>query len=75
MTEKEMTDLIAKQTKTIESLTAERDSFKTENEKLTTSEKELREELKKTKELNFTLSRHVSREQVDSEKVFADFIK
>ena len=75
MTEKEMNDLIAEQTKTIESLTAERDSFKTENEKLVTSEKELREELKKTKELNFTLSRHVSREPVDSEKVFADFIQ
>lgn len=75
MTEKEMNDLIAEQNKTIESLTAERDSFKTENEKLTASEKELREELKKTKELNFTLSRHVSREPVDSEKVFADFIK
>ena len=75
MTEQEMNDLIAKQNKTIETLTAERDSFKTENEKLVTSEKELREELKKTKELNFTLSRHVSREQVDSEKVFADFIK
>lgn len=75
MTEQEMNDLIAKQNKDIETLTAERDSFKTENEKLTASEKELREELKKTKELNFTLSRHVSREPVDSEKVFADFIK
>ena len=75
MTEQEMNDLIAKQNKDIETLTAERDSFKAENEKLSTSEKELREELKKTKELNFTLSRHVSREQVDSEKVFADFIK
>ena len=75
MTEQEMNDLIAKQNKDIETLTAERDSFKAENEKLSASEKELREELKKTKELNFTLSRHVSREQVDSEKVFADFIK
>lgn len=75
MTEQEMNDLIAEQNNTIESLTAERDSFKTENENLAASEKELREELKKTKELNFTLSRHVSREQIDSEKVFADFIK
>lgn len=75
MTEQEMNDLIAKQNKDIETLTAERDSFKAENEKLSTNEKELREELKKTKELNFTLSRHVSREPVDSEKVFAEFIK
>lgn len=75
MTLDEANELIANQNKNIESLTAERDSYKTENEKLLETEKELREELKKTKELNFTLSRHVSREQVDSEKVFADFIK
>lgn len=75
MTWDEANELIANQNKDIESLTAERDSYKTENEKLLETEKELREELKKTKELNFTLSRHVSREQVDSEKVFADFIK
>lgn len=75
MTWDEANELIANQNKDIESLTAERDSFKTENEKLLETEKELREELKKTKELNFTLSRHVSREPVDSEKVFADFIK
>ena len=75
MTWDEANELIANQNKDIESLTAERDSYKTENEKLLETEKELREELKKTKELNFTLSRHVSREQVNSEKVFADFIK
>lgn len=75
MTWEEANDLIANQNKNIESLTAERDSFKAENEKLLETEKELREELKKTKELNFTLSRHVSREPVDSEKVFADFIQ
>lgn len=75
MTWDEANELIANQNKDIESLTAERDSFKAENEKLLETEKELREELKKTKELNFTLSRHVSREPVDSEKVFADFIK
>ena len=75
MTWDEANELIANQNKDIESLTAERDSFKAENEKLLETEKELREELKKTKELNFTLSRHVSREQIDSEKVFADFIK
>lgn len=75
MTWDEANELIANQNKDIESLTAERDSYKTENEKLLETEKELREELKKTKELNFTLSRHVSREPVDSEKVFADFIQ
>ena len=75
MTWDEANELIANQNKDIESLTAERDSYKTENEKLLETEKELREELKKTKELNFTLSRHVSREHVDSEKVFADFIQ
>lgn len=75
MTEQEMQELIETQNKTIENLTAERDSFKSENEKLTADDKALREELRKTKELNFTLSRHVSREPVNAEKAFADFIK
>lgn len=75
MTEQEMRELIESQNKQIEELTAERDSYKTENEKLTGAEKDLREELRKTKELNFTLSRHVSREPVNAEKAFADFIK
>ena len=75
MTEQEMQALIEEQNKQIADLTAERDSFKSENEKLSGTEKELREELRKTKELNFTLSRHVSREPANTEKVFADFIK
>lgn len=75
MTEQEMQELIETQNQTIENLTAERDSFKSENEKLTANDKALREELRKTKELNFTLSRHVSRETVNAEKAFADFIK
>lgn len=75
MTEQEMQELIESQNRQIEELTAERDSYKTENEKLTDAEKDLREELRKTKELNFTLSRHVSREPVNAEKAFADFIK
>ena len=75
MTEQEMQALIENQNRQIADLTAERDSFKSENEKLSGTEKELREELRKTKELNFTLSRHVSREPVNTEKVFADFIK
>lgn len=40
---------------------AERDSFKTENEKLTKENEDLKTEIKKTKELNFTLARTVSR--------------
>lgn len=75
MTEQEMQALIEDQNRQIADLTAERDSFRTENEKLSGTEKVLREELRKTKELNFTLSRHVSREPVNTEKVFADFIK
>lgn len=75
MTEQEMQALIEEQNRQIADLTAERDSFKSENETLSGTEKELREELRKTKELNFTLSRHVSRESVNTEKVFADFIK
>ena len=39
---------------------AERDSFKSENEKLTGEMSELKSEMKKTKELNFTLARKVS---------------
>lgn len=38
-------------------VTAERDSFKTENETLRQVNKELQESEKKTKELNFTLAR------------------
>ena len=75
MTEQEMQALIENQNRQIADLTAERDSFRTENERLSGTEKELREELRKTKELNFTLSRHVSREPENTEKVFADFIK
>ena len=41
---------------------AERDSFKNENEKLQKEISELKSEMKKTKELNFTLARSVKRE-------------
>ena len=47
---------------TIDDLEAERDSFKTENDTLTAENKRLQEELRKTKELNFTLARKVSTE-------------
>lgn len=42
---------------TIENITAERDSFKTENETLLKENTDKSEELKKTKEMNFTLAR------------------
>lgn len=41
---------------------AERDSFKNENEQLQKELSELKTEMKKTKELNFTLARSVKRE-------------
>lgn len=42
---------------TIENITAERDSFKIENETLLKENSDKSEELKKTKEMNFTLAR------------------
>lgn len=42
---------------TLETVTAERDSFKNENETLIKDNSEKAEELKKTKEMNFTLAR------------------
>lgn len=45
---------------------AERNSFKTENEKLKTELLELKAEMKKTKELNFTLARSVQTEKPKS---------
>lgn len=41
---------------------AERDSFKKENDDLRVSNSELKTEIKKTKELNFTLARSVQTE-------------
>lgn len=41
---------------------AERDSFKNENEKLQKEILDLKSEMKKTKELNFTLARSIKRE-------------
>lgn len=44
----------------VDDLEAERNSFKTENESLSAENARLQEELRKTKELNFTLARKVS---------------
>ena len=51
------------------SVTAERDSFKTENESLRQQAKELMESEKKTKELNFTLARKLNTEQKTQDPV------
>lgn len=45
---------------------AERDSFKHENEKIKLELSELKTEMKKTKELNFTLARSVKTEKPQS---------
>ena len=45
---------------------AERDSYKSENERLTAENKEVKGEIKKTKELNFTLARQVKTEPAKS---------
>ena len=48
------------QTKTIDDLTAERNSFKTENESLRSQVEATNKELKATKELNFTMARKIN---------------
>lgn len=46
--------------KQLAELTAERDSFKTENEQLRTQSQQTAAELKATKEVNYTLSRQIN---------------
>ena len=52
--------------KSIDDLTAERDSFRTENTDLKAQLDTNSKELKATKEMNFTLARKVSAAPVDS---------
>lgn len=59
MTAEEYEALITKQNDTIRDLEAERDSLKTENAQRVEAQKKIEEELRKTKELNFTLSRQI----------------
>ena len=59
MTAEEYEALITKQNETIRDLEAERDSLKNENAQRVEAQKKIEEELKKTKELNFTLSRQI----------------
>lgn len=57
-------------------ITAERDSFKAENDKLTADNMAKATELQKTKELNFTLARQVDvSKSIDTEQELYDFIK
>lgn len=56
---KEMVEKI----RTIDDITAERDSFKAENDELIKTNNEKIEELKKTKEMNFTLARKINVEE------------
>lgn len=74
MTTEEMQTLIEQQNRDIADLTAERDSLKTENDQLRDQEKTRSEELRKTKELNFTLARNISRETPSAEDILKDII-
>ena len=57
-------------------LTAERDSLKTENEKVNGLIAAVRSELQKTKEVNYTLARQVKREpEKDTETLIHDMFK
>lgn len=61
--------------KSIDDLTAERDSFKTENKMLAKQVEQNNKELKATKELNFTLARKVDiGKQEDPETSLYNFI-
>lgn len=59
MTPEEMTALIEQQKQTITDLEAERNSLRDENKTRLETLKKTEEELKKTKELNFTLARTI----------------
>ena len=62
--------------KSIDDLTAERDSFKTENDNLRAQLESNNKELKATKEMNFTLARKINTEPAkDPETQLFDFIK
>lgn len=62
--------------KLVSDLEAERDSFKSENEKLSGSVKALTEELKRVKESNYTLTRRLSIEDEKTpEEIINDLFK
>ncbi len=66
MTFEELENMVAEQNRTISDLEAERDSLRAENESLVAADRERAEELRKTKELNFTLARQVGRADTKS---------
>ena len=72
MTMEELAEMIDKQNATIKDLEAERDSLKEENEQRRDTQKKIEEELQKTKQLNFTLSRQVGHEQKSAEEILAE---
>lgn len=72
MTMKELAEMNEKQKATIADLEAERNSLKEENEKCLEAQKRIEEELRKTKELNFTLSRQVGKSQKSAEEILAE---
>ena len=72
MTMEELAEMIEKQNATIADLEAERNSLKEENEKVLASQKKIEEELRKTKELNFTLSRQVGHSQKSTEEILSE---
>ena len=62
--------------KSIDDLTAERDSYKTENDTLRAQLETNNKELKATKEMNFTLARKINTEpSKDPETILYDFVK
>lgn len=79
LTEEERTTLLntyEANEKTISELTAERDSFKKENETLIKQMETTNSDLKATKELNFTLARKINATpKKDCEETLHDFMK
>lgn len=65
-------DDIANYQKQIDDLTAERDSLKSELSSKNTAYDEVKAELQKTKEMNFTLVRQASVEQKSVEDILND---
>lgn len=65
-------DDIANYQKQIDDLTAERDSLKSELSSKNTAFDEMKAELQKTKEMNFTLVRQASVEQKSVEDILND---
>lgn len=72
MTMEELAEMIETQNATIKDLEAERDSLKEENEQRREAQKKIEEELQKTKQLNFTLSRQVGYEQKSAEEILSE---